>query len=341
MSDFNITALLSNVCSLLKLGDITEPPKKLTGGALHQNWKVTTSDAIYVIKVLNTQIAQKPGIREKYEETERIASRLHAMHIPAVAALELNFHFVHVVDEHLLIVHPFVKGKIVALEQLQLAHAEIIGQLFADIHACQHHHKLSDSVPHYDVFNDDHWLSLIKRYNNPELSSLLPTLLKWNERYHACIGRLNKETLISHRDLHCSNVLWDEYTPHVIDWESAGYTNPLQEIIGYGLEWAGITHCQFNKELFFHLIHAYSNQIQSSNTSPEDAFFGWLGNSVMGWTEFNLRRAKEDSFDTNEQQRGVEILDKTMIPCIAFIATNMPDILKTVDIWMPQQKGRE
>lgn len=144
---------------------------------------------------------------------------------------------------------------------------------------------------------------------------------------------MNQETLISHRDLHCSNVLWEEYTPHVIDWESAGYTNPLQEIIGYGLEWAGIIQSQFDKNLFLHMLHSYKNQVQASNTAPEDAFFGWLGNSVMGWTEFNLRRAKEEAFNPHEQQRGIEILEKTMIPCLNFISKNMSELQKNIEIW--------
>lgn len=333
VSAVDITALLSRICALLQLGEITSPPERLTGGALHQNWKITTARATYVIKKLNHQIAQKPGIREKYEQAEQIAFTLNAMHIPAVAALKLDSHFIHAVDGHLCIVYPFVRGKIISPDQLQLTHAEIIGQLFAAIHACQLHHGLSDSIPHYDVFDNDHWIRLIERYNNPELSSLVPTLLTWNDRYQNSISRLNQETLISHRDLHYSNVLWDGYTPHVIDWESVGYTNPLQEIIGYALEWAGITRSQFNKELFTHLIRSYKNRSRTSHTSPEDAFFGWLGNSVMGWTEFNLRRAKEDSFDFQEQQRGKEVLEKTMIPCLSFIKDNVAELLGNIDIW--------
>ena len=321
---------LSHACSRLKLGDITSPPERLTGGHLHQNWKVATSQATYVIKVLNDQIAQKPRIKEKYEETERIAAKFQSRYIPAVAAVELNSRFVHDVEGHLLIIYPFVKGKIVPLEQLQLSHAKIIGGIFADIHTCQLHENLSDSVPHYDVFDEDHWIRLIKRYNHPQLSSVLSGLLTWNKRYHDSISRLNLETLISHRDLHRSNVLWDGYTPYLIDWEGAGYTNPCQEIIGYGLEWAGIIQSQFNKELFLHLIHSYKSKIHTLNTPPEEAFFGWLGNSVLGWTEFNLRRAIEDSFDAHEQLRGKDTIDKTMIPCLSFIEKNLSDILKFI-----------
>lgn len=330
MKNSDIHTLLMNICFQLKLGDFIRSPEKLTGGALHENWKITSSKAVYVIKILNSHIAQKPDIRKKYEETEQIASTFQSANIPAVAALKFDSHFVHSVEDHLFIVYPFVSGKIVPLNHLQETHAEIIGQLFANIHSCQLHHNISDPLPHYDVFDDDHWISIIKRYDHPELLTLLPTLLNWNTRFRSCIPLLNKETLISHRDLHCSNVLWEGYKPNVIDWESAGYTNPLQEIIGYGLEWAGIIGSQFNKELFFHMMLSYKKQIDSSNTHPEDAFFGWLGKSVMGWTEFNLRRSKEKGFDAQEQQRGADILDNTMIPCINFIAKNMSELLRNI-----------
>lgn len=102
MSSFDVTNLLLNICSQLNLSEITIPPEKLTRGVLHQNWKITTSNTNYVIKKLNSQIAQKPGIKEKYEETEQITSKLHASDTTAVAALKFGSHFVHHADKHFL-----------------------------------------------------------------------------------------------------------------------------------------------------------------------------------------------------------------------------------------------
>jgi Ser/Thr protein kinase RdoA (MazF antagonist) len=178
MDDSYATNLLTKISSRFKLGSFTCPPEKLTGGALHQIWKITCSNRVYAIKILNSHIAQKTDVRKKYEETEQIASTLQSLIIPAVAALKLDTHFVHHIDEHLFIVYPFVNGKVLSPKQLNQEHVKIIGQIFANIHTCRLHLDLLDSVPHYDVFDNDHWINIIERYNSPHLSALLPTILK-------------------------------------------------------------------------------------------------------------------------------------------------------------------
>ena len=40
MNSFDVTALLLHVCAQLNLGDITSPPEKLTGGALHHTFRI-------------------------------------------------------------------------------------------------------------------------------------------------------------------------------------------------------------------------------------------------------------------------------------------------------------
>lgn len=329
MSDDAREASLEGLCSRLQLGPPQGPPERLPGGALHTNWKVTLADETYVIKQLNSQIARKPGIIERYEEAEQIATEFYKAQIPAVAALKIKSHFVHAFQDELYILYPFVEGSVQSVEELRGDHTQLMGQLFAALHSCELPISLLDKTPHYDVFEDDHWRTLIERFNHPRLTGLLPALIEWNNRYRACIPRLNQEILISHRDLHTSNVLWAGSSPHVIDWESAGYTNPLQEIIGFSLEWSGIIYSQLNEKLFSSMSRAYHEQMTAlGHTRPLEGLFGWLGNSVMGWTEFNLRRALGDGFEADEQKRGAKIIEHTMTPCLSFIKTNLPKIIK-------------
>ena len=43
----------------------------------------------------------------------------------------------------------------------------------------------------------------------------------------------------------------------VIDWEAAGFVNPLQELVEVGLAWAGIETDKFNLENFKSVIESY------------------------------------------------------------------------------------
>jgi Phosphotransferase enzyme family len=186
-------------------------------------------------------------------------------------------------------------------------------------HACNLQIKLDHPLPHFDLFSNEHWAKIIYKSKNLKLLELLLAILQWNDRYHAAIPKLNEHYLLSHRDLHYNNVLWDNLTPSIIDWESAGSTNPIQEIIGFALEWSGIIKSTFRKEIFDAIIYTYAPQGFPKNTPVKEAFYGWLGNSVLGWTEFNIRRAYDKSSSITERSRGLSILTETMIPCLTFM----------------------
>ncbi|MFS1511599.1 phosphotransferase [Chengkuizengella sp. SCS-71B] len=49
---------------------------------------------------------------------------------------------------------------------------------------------------------------------------------------------LASNTVISHRDLDSKNVMWNQDNPVLIDWESAGYINPMQDLIETAIYWS-------------------------------------------------------------------------------------------------------
>lgn len=56
---------------------------------------------------------------------------------------------------------------------------------------------------------------------------------------------------MSHRDLDQKNVLWNtDNHPHLIDWESAGWTNPMVELVTMALNWGGIVSGQIDRDAF-------------------------------------------------------------------------------------------
>jgi thiamine kinase-like enzyme len=293
---------------------LLKSPEIILGGALHRSWKVVTASNSYAIKELNPKIARKLGIIKSYELTEHIANEFHLKGLPAIAALNVFSY-----NEGIYIIYPFASGKTLSFTEIDVCHAKIIGSLFKDLHALNPQIKLDDPLPHFDLFSNDHWTAIIKNSGETKLLGLLPTILEWNNSYHASILELNKNILISHRDLHYHNVLWNNLIPSIIDWESAGLTNPIQESIGFALEWSGILHATFRKEIFDAILISYAPQGFAKNTPIQEAFYGWLGNSILGWTEFNIRRAYDKTFSTAEQSRGLAILKETMIPCLAFI----------------------
>jgi Ser/Thr protein kinase RdoA (MazF antagonist) len=325
---------LKTLVEQFKLGEIIGNVTPLNGGALHSMFHLKTASGDYAIKQLNRHITQKESFQKAYELSEIIAELMLNAQIPAVCSLSFDGSHVLQVETDYFIVYPFVAGELVDEKNLTLEHAQRIGTLYNLMHGKKL--KLSGvDKAHYDYFDDNYWEELIRKTKNVALSQLLSSIIYWNQAYAMSIPELNKELVITHRDMHCKNVLWDiKGQPHIVDWESAGLMNPMMELIGYGLEWGGlIVQQKINASFFEALISSYfQDAAHSWKTTPRQAFYGWLGHCVLAWTEFNIRRMiGEISTDDSEIAKGQEIIEKKMIPCLNFIKNNEHDLILLIE----------
>lgn len=325
---------LKTLAKQLKLGEVMSKATPLQGGALHSMFKFKTSSGDYAIKQLNPHITEKPNFKKNYELSETIAKRMFHVQIPAVCSLAFDRNHVIQIENDYFIIYPFIEGKLLVNKNLTKEHAQCIGSLYALMHGVKLTLPDVDKA-HYDYFDDNYWEILIIKSQQPSLNELLPSIIYWNQAYIASIPELNKELVVTHRDMHSQNVLWDTANhPHIVDWESAGLMNPMLEVIGYGLEWSGIILQQKVTTSFFKtLIATYFQKVTYSwLTTPQHAFIGWLGHCVLAWTEFNIRRMTgEVSSNLSEIAKGQEIIEKKMIPCLNFIKKNEQDLIFLIE----------
>lgn len=323
--------LFFKVVQDLQLGSYVYNTHSLHGGALHKMWFIETDKGQFALKEINPHITQRRSYPKSYEIAEKIASEFHQHGIPAVAAIKINHQFVHQIEDKWFIAYPYLKAKVIENNEITLSQTAKIGKIFADLHLLDLKIEGIDTA-HYDVFSDEHWEKHIDCSHLPNLRSLEKILLNWNAKYHAAIESLNTTLVITHRDLHSINVLWDDdKTPYIIDWEASGLMNPLMEVIGYGIEWGGIIAGDFTKSKSQSLLQAYQQEINKTFAPHliETAFYGWLGHCVMGWTEFNLRRMQGlTSKEPDEIKIGTRIIKEKMIPCLNYIANNENNLVE-------------
>lgn len=319
----------------LSLGSLVEPPLELKGGALHRTWRVATASGDYAIKCLNPYVTAKENFKINYEISEKIAYELSKSQVPAVTALSFHGERIIEYNNEFFIVYPFINGRIVDDQELTVNHAHCVGLLYSMIH-CARIKPVGTETSHLDVFTSEHWKRLISQSKNANLTKLLPNILNWNDLYQSTICQLLKESVVTHRDMHGQNILWSGSDPNIIDWESAGLMNPMLEIIGYGLEWSGIILEQkVNINFFESLIKSYiKNQGVKWTTTVKQGFIGWLGHCVLAWTEFNLRRMLgEITSDQQEINKGSEVINNKMIPCLKYISRNESYLHELIDVY--------
>lgn len=319
----------------LHLGDSLLHFESLHGGALHSMWRVDTELGKFAIKEINTHISSRRAFPKPYETAEEIANNFYQCSLPAVCALKINDCYVNKILDRYFIVYPFINAHVMEADKLNHTQLQAVGDIFAKMHRLDLKIEGVDK-PHYDIFENNHWTTLLTEIQPCAITPFLDQILKWNDKYHDAIPYLNSRLCITHRDMHPKNVLWDsKLQPHIVDWEAAGLMDPALEIIGYGLEWGGIISGAFIENNSKLILSTYKEKggLSFDQNKIRHAFYGWLGHCVMGWTEFNLRRmAGRTSTDPNEMKIAKDIINENMKKCIDYIANHENELIGMVQV---------
>lgn len=203
-------------------------------------FRVETHSDIFAVKALNPNITSRPDALQNYTRSERFAQSL-AVKIPSLPAKEWDGSTLHEIDQQMYQVFDWVDGKSLTSNEISPKHAEMIGGILADIHNndFESHHL---NINHVEVV-DWHQYLLIGLEKGTEWTSLLSDymdeLILWNHEAVKASKALSKQQIMSHRDLDPKNVLWrSEFSPIIIDWESAGMINPSLDVIETAVYWA-------------------------------------------------------------------------------------------------------
>jgi thiamine kinase-like enzyme len=136
------------------------------------------------------------------------------------------------------------------------------------------------------------------------LQEIIDNLYEWNVRANQSVIRLESELVISHRDLEPKNVIWSLKDPVIIDWESAGYINPMQDLIETAIYWARDGKGSLDRDRFLAFINGYKMKYGKIQANWEMVLeSGYLGK--LGWLEYSLKRSLLiECTDEEEQQAG-------------------------------------
>ncbi len=303
-------AEMNRLMEYLELGTVANELVQVEGGLLHKMYRVSTDKGVYAVKVLNPEIMKRPAALRNTVNSEKIAAAFQSL-IPVVAALEIGGKQIHELNGTHYMIFNWVEGASIFPPRITRENCYAIGQVLGKIH----HKKLAiDGVtPEEDgtaMFAWDKYQELLQGYENEawaiRYQSAVSDLKSWNQA--ACDAQevLTKTLVISHRDLDPKNVMWNDNTPLIIDWEAAGYVNPYQEFLEVVNYWADDGRGGLLKEHFDALFDAYTQHVKLDNVDWNAVFAG-SRMGMLGWLEYNVKRALGiEAATSDEVQLGKE-----------------------------------
>lgn len=303
-------------CNQYNLGNIIGKPTKLNRSLVHKVWKVQTDKGEYAFKKLNKGIKLNLKTIENLNLCEKGASEFKKKGINAATALSYDDdHYVFEVNNNFYIVIPWINGTILKSQKdVDIITASKMGLILARIHRANLNIIENKDTPDpYTSYSQ--WIVLHNQielldYNWVETCiTFIKTIKSWYYKINLANINLhnNNNIIFSHRYLTLKNVIWDDNNePNIIYWETAGFTNPVKELMQFTLDWSEneIDH-KVDKLIFTKIIHAYSELRYIDSSQVEDAMFSVIGD-VLEWLKFSLNRvikksSKEDYLIAQEQ----------------------------------------
>ena len=300
---------ITELCMKYALGTITEEPKPVTGGLMHNMYHVSTDQGEYAIKVLNPDIMKRPAALTNMIHAELVSNALSNV-IPLVAAKTIQGKNIIEVDGSFFVVFDWLDGKSVFAPDISEYHCEQIGRMLGKIHAAQI--KIDTMVENLDIrkiYDWDLFIDKAKQCDSEVLDLLqeyLEKIIKWDRNAVYSLREISKNQVISHRDLDPKNVMWNNNGPYIIDWEAAGYVNPYQELIEVLNYWISDEMGKYDKAKFDALMQAYTENKNIYNVHW-DVILSCSFDGMLGWLEYNLKRALGlEGTGENDRQEGIQ-----------------------------------
>jgi Ser/Thr protein kinase RdoA (MazF antagonist) len=300
----------------------------LEWGFSNKVYAVTTTQGKYAVKALSPHNSDL----EDAIITEKLVS-IVGKRINAVPAKKFNDKIVQEIDGQLYLVFDWIEGKEVEYDDITPEHSRIMGSVVADIHTTDFSAlNLSSEFTPRTHFVD--WKSYVQK--GEEAKAVWVEPLKKNidmiQDYYAKAieseAWLNQKKVISHKVLDPRQVVWQGYTPYLVDWEHAGMVNSLNDFINTAFHWS--SHgTERDKDRFIAFARGYN----AKNKFPAANWRNVLYKRYLeplNWLAFNLERSLNNS-DPEDQQVAIGQVESMIREAIRY-----SDKIEKLEKWLSQ-----
>lgn len=261
MTDIQYNLQFDKLCETLQLGGMTSMPESLSGGLLNKMFAIRTTKGKFAVKAINPQIMLRPTAMQNYINSELIAN-IAVKSVRAVPARIFGGKSVQEIDGQYYLVFDWVEGKSLKQKEININHCEKVGEILAAIHTTDFSKLgLSDYDSSKETLTD--WNYYLQKGTETGavwadlLHNNIDNLYVWNNQLVVAAKMLSTNTIISHGDLDSKNILWCNGNPAIIDWEAAGFVNPMHELLQTAIDWAKNEAEDIDKDKFLAVIGAY------------------------------------------------------------------------------------
>lgn len=316
MKDQKYKADFEEICRHWGLGELVKQPMPISGGLMHRMYMVETTGGKYAVKLLNPSIMERETAMQNYINSEKIA-HLISKEISALPAEKKEGKTVQESNGQYYLVFRWIEGRTLKQEEIKVNHCKQMGGTLAIIHQTD----FSDlEIRRGDLISErvPDWKSYLKggEEKGAEWTKILnehiQKLEKWSMETAESVHYLSCDNVLSHRDLDSKNVMWHLGCPVIIDWESAGFIHPMQDLLETAIYWSNEGTGRLNRDRFFSFINGYKEK--KGEIAADWGMVAASGFSgKLNWLEYSLKRSLNiECTDAEERKMGTAQVSGTI-----------------------------
>lgn len=321
---------ISKLMLQCNLGQILEKPTRVNGGLSHRMYRVVTDKGIYAVKELNKGIMKRKDAYSNFVFSEKVTDIVKENHISAIGAIKIDNDIMVKIEDTYFMIFNWIDGKILNPNEITIEHCKTIGTILAQIHNIDFS-SIEDEKRKQAEINDFNWSTYLKlaQENNKKYTDLLEKnidmLYRISQKSIKGIKKANEKLVISHTDLDRKNVMWNDETPYIINWEASGYINPFIELVQVAWCWSGGDALNLDYIKFKAVVDSYKkhSKINIANNIDELIYANNYGG--LNWLEYNLKRSMciENNYDNGE----IELAENEVINSLEEFKYKLSQIL--------------
>lgn len=286
-----ILSKLNKVAMLYNIGQIKSYEEQ--NGTQNKTYKVTSNDKEYIIKEFSKDAINNSYSLSKRKEQLRISLELNKKSISCITPLKIKNKYFRLFDKHYYLVYDYSEYKSIEVKELSNEHIISLATLQAKLHKLNIKTKLPCTYKKIDIdFN-----KMIKKYKNePDVYKVLlknkDIMIEFINKSNSYLKDMKQNLCLSHNDYKTHNILWNNLTPVLIDFDAMGKVNPICALCE-----SAYTFSKLNKKFDLDRYKLYLETYISNSNKIKDDFQKALYVSMNGklrW--YNYLLSKKDLY---------------------------------------------